>query len=218
MTQGMGAPVNEAVGWHGKLPVAGDFVTRRLHSGFVDAWDDWLSSGLAALRERDPAHWLQHYLASPAWRFVLTPGFMPSPLHALAWAGVMIPSVDRVGRYYPLTLAVRLSAIPAAPQAQAALWSWLHQLEDLAVDAMQDDWSIEELDAQLLRLGQPQASAFSHSPLDGSGPWASFFAACLTPSAATGGGRCVCFSGAGLQDTRLLLAQGRDASATGLWT
>lgn len=210
------ALASETAGWHGKLPVAGDFVTRRLHSGFVDAWDAWLSSGLAALRERDAAHWLAHYLASPAWRFVTTAQFLPGPLAAQAWCGVLIPSVDRVGRYYPLTLAARLEQLPAAQAQQAGLWSWLHQLEDAAVDAMQDDWSIEQLDAELLRLGPPQPGAQAPGHAQAAGPWTPFFSACLQPVTA-GAGRCVWYSGSGLEPTRLLVSPGLDDSVCGLW-
>jgi type VI secretion system ImpM family protein len=217
MSQVASALTTEVVGWHGKLPVAGDFVTRRLHSAFVDAWDDWLSTGLAGLRERDAEHWLERYLASPAWRFVITQQFMPSPLNTLAWAGVIVPSVDRVGRYYPLTLAAPLSDIPVGHREQAGLWSWLHRLEDVAVDAMQDDWSIEQLDAESLRLGQPQAADPPQGRLDENGPWATFFHACLTPRPGLGDGRCVWYSGAGLQSTRLMVAQSRDNSVMGLW-
>jgi type VI secretion system ImpM family protein len=218
MTQAEFALASDVVGWHGKLPVAGDFVTRRLHSVFVDAWDEWLSNGLAGLRERDADHWLGRYLASPPWRFVITQEFMPSPLNAATWAGVLVPSVDRVGRYYPLTLVTRLNGIPAGHLEQAGLWSWLHKLEDLAVDAMLDEWSIDQLDAESLRLGQPVAADSVQGQLDDSGPWASFFSACLEPLPAVGGGRCVWFSGAVLQSTKLWIANGRDDSVQGLWT
>ena len=53
--------------------------------------------------------WLDGYLASPSWRFLLMPGVMDGQ----PWAGVLMPSVDRVGRYYPLTIARPLPALPA---------------------------------------------------------------------------------------------------------
>lgn len=209
---------SEAVGWHGKLPVAGDFLTRRLPAGFVDAWDGWLSAGLAALRQRDAQHWLEPYLASPAWRFAVTPGFLPGALGDMAWAGVMIPSVDRVGRYYPLTLAIRLSGPVQEPLAQAGLWSWLHRLEDLAVDAMQDDWAVEQLEAELLRLGPPQTASEAAGLPGGTHAWTSFFAAGLAAPSAQGAGCCVWYSGAGLEATRLLVSQALDDSVMGLWS
>ena len=39
-------------GWYGKLPAAGDFLTRRLPGSFVQTWDHWLQHGLAQGRDR----------------------------------------------------------------------------------------------------------------------------------------------------------------------
>ncbi len=142
-----------AAGWHGKLPTLGDFATRRLGPDFVEPWDAWLSEGIAALRRRDD--WLQAYLASPSWRFILMPGVMPGPLGEQGWAGVLMPSVDRVGRYYPLTLAHPMGTWPTTGDALDAIWRWLLQLDEAAADALQDDWDIDTLEAELQRLGPP---------------------------------------------------------------
>ena len=40
----------EPPGLYGKLPARGDFVTRRLDRGFVEAWDDWLQQAILASR------------------------------------------------------------------------------------------------------------------------------------------------------------------------
>ncbi|MGL6109236.1 MAG: type VI secretion system-associated protein TagF [Rubrivivax sp.] len=144
----------EVTGWYGKLPSLGDFASRRLGPGFIEAWDEWLAAGLADWRVREPAAWLDHYLAGPSWRFVLMPGVLPGERHA--WAGVLMPSVDNVGRYFPLTLAQPLPHLPVtAPQARALL-DWLQRLDDLAVDSLHDDWSVEQLEGALQRLGSWQ--------------------------------------------------------------
>ena len=143
-------------GWHGKLPALGDFVSRRLGPEFIEPWDAWLSSGLHALRSAAPATWLQAYLASPSWRFLLQPGALPaegtsSGVSSQAWAGVLMPSVDRVGRYFPLTLVQPLRAAPVnGPQLQA-LWRGLALWDELARDALHDDWTAEQLEAALHR-------------------------------------------------------------------
>ena len=143
-------------GWHGKLPSLGDFATRRLDADFIDAWDDWLSEGLARLRlEPD---WPATYLSSPSWRFLLMPGVLPGALGARAWAGVLMPSVDRVGRYYPLTIAQALDALPTDAAGVEALWTWLLKLDEAAADALHEDWSIDTLEAELARLIAPQAA------------------------------------------------------------
>jgi len=97
------APAAQPPGWHGKLPSLGDFASRRLDASFIEPWDGWLAAGLLALREARPEGWLEDYLGSPSWRFLLMPGVLPGDAGKQAWAGVLMPSVDRVGRYFPLT-------------------------------------------------------------------------------------------------------------------
>lgn len=142
-----------AAGWHGKLPTLGDFAGRRLDPAFVQRWDAWLSAALAQLQQRPG--WLDGYLASPSWRFLLLPGVVGET----AWAGVLMPSVDRVGRYYPLTLAHPLEGLPADGDGLDALWGWLLRLDEAAADALHEDWSIDTLEAELERIGLPAFAA-----------------------------------------------------------
>ncbi|HEX7686978.1 MAG TPA: type VI secretion system-associated protein TagF, partial [Burkholderiaceae bacterium] len=88
-------------GFYGKLPSEGDFVSRRLPWEFTSAWDDWLQQGMQASRGALGERWLELYLSAPVWRFQLAPGVCGP----LAWRGLFFASVDRVGRYFPLTLA-----------------------------------------------------------------------------------------------------------------
>lgn len=148
-------------GWYGKLPTLGDFASRRLEDDFITPWDAWLAEGIAALQAQAGEAWLDHYLASPVWRFVLMPGAL-SPDTAMA--GVLMPSVDRVGRYFPLTLAAPFRAMPATGPETEALLTWLHQLDDTAADALHDDWTVAQLEAELERLPQPQPASPLASP------------------------------------------------------
>ena len=92
------------VGFYGKLPSHGDFLRRRVSDAFVDAWDVWLRECLAASRTALGARWLDVYLTSPAWRFVCAAGACgPAPV-----IGIAAPSVDQVGRYFPLTVVAEL--------------------------------------------------------------------------------------------------------------
>ena len=88
----MGGP--NIPGFYGKVPVLGDFVTQRLPASFVKNWDTWLQNGLSASREELGDNWLDIYLTSPIWRFAMREG----ACGATAWAGILMPSVDRVGR------------------------------------------------------------------------------------------------------------------------
>lgn len=90
--------------WFGKLPGMGDFAQRRMDERFMAVWDGWLQRGLLQLRS---AHedWLVHYLKGPVCFFALGAGVAG----ALPWLGVLVPSVDSVGRYFPLTLVAKLA-------------------------------------------------------------------------------------------------------------
>jgi type VI secretion system protein ImpM len=155
-------------GWHGKLPSLGDFASRRLEPSFIDPWDGWLAAGLLRLREADPAGWLNSYLDSPSWRFLLMPGVLPGEAGQQAWAGVLMPSVDRVGRYFPLTLVQPLGELPASTQQMQSLWHWLGRLDELAGDALQEDWNIDQLERELARMVGPGLEALDGAT--GSGP------------------------------------------------
>lgn len=144
-----------APGWHGKLPVLGDFASRRLDQEFLEVWDGWLAAGMLALRESMEDGWLDAYLASPIWRFLLMPGVLGGEAGKQAWAGVLMPSVDRVGRYFPFTIAQPLGAGPLSMEQMPALWQWLGRLDDLAADAMYSDWSIDRLESELSSVGGP---------------------------------------------------------------
>ena len=147
-------------GWYGKLPWLGDFASRRLEASFIDPWDAWLASGLLALREAAPDSWLDAYLSSPSWRFLLMPGVLPGAAGASGWAGVLMPSVDRVGRYFPLTVVLPLGPREPAHSGQmGALWGWLARLDELARDALHDDWSADRLEEELARMALPDLGA-----------------------------------------------------------
>jgi len=134
-------------GWYGKLPALGDFASRRLEPGWIAGWDGWLAEGLGSMREVRGEAWLAGYLASPPWRFVLSPGVLAESEGT--WAGVLMASVDRVGRYFPLTIAAPLDSLPNSSAALDTLLSWLHGIEDAAADALNDDWDIDRLETEL---------------------------------------------------------------------
>ena len=165
--------MSEAVhppGWHGKLPSLGDFASRRLEAPFLEAWDGWLAAGLLALRERDPGGWLDAYLASPSWRFLLMPGVLPGAAGAQAYAGVLMPSVDRVGRYFPFTIVQPLGDAPVSTQQMRGLWFWLGRLDELAAEALHDDWDVDRLESELARMAGPDLAPLA--PVAGTGPLA----------------------------------------------
>jgi len=123
------------VGFYGKLPSHGDFLRRRVSDAFIAAWDAWLQECLAATRATLGDAWLEIYLTSPAWRLACAPGVLgPKPL-----VGVMVPSVDRVGRYFHLALVAELpngtDPVTAATKATA----FFDAAEQLAIETLEAD-------------------------------------------------------------------------------
>ncbi|MGO4126467.1 type VI secretion system-associated protein TagF [Inquilinus sp. YAF38] len=149
MSAGLLIPAAESPGIFGKLPWLGDFVTRRLPHSFVEPWDDWLQRGMAATREALGDGWLDSFLTAPVWRFLL-----PAGSAGPAMAGVLMPSVDRVGRYFPLTLASPLEADPG-PEAPLLAAGWFDALERTALAALDDTTAPEAWEAAVENLGPP---------------------------------------------------------------
>jgi type VI secretion system protein ImpM len=149
----MASSAETAPGYHGKLLAKGDFITRRLPRGFLDPWDSWLQDVVGGSRARMGEAWLDAYLTSPIWRFALSAGLCGDG----AAAGVLMPSVDRVGRYFPLTIVAMLATgddLLAMPVAAAG---WFGKAEELVRSALADVFDFDGFDAQVAALGAPTA-------------------------------------------------------------
>lgn len=132
-------------GWYGKIPCLGDFASRRLPAEFIGVWDAWLQRSVAASRQDLGDAWLDMFLTSPIWRFLLAPGTCGEH----AWAGVLVPSVDKVGRYFPLTIALQVEPGVADMIAIFAAQAWYAALENIGLAALNIDYSPDELERAL---------------------------------------------------------------------
>jgi len=153
---------NGGVGFFGKLPTLGDFVSRRLPRQFIDPWDQWLQSSLRVSQDIHGDNWLSLFLVSPIWRFALS----PSACGENAWAGVMMPSVDRVGRYYPLTLA---QAIDVSQMTELFMPTsdWFAQLESAALSVLEERFDLDSFDRALSEIPPPVPANIQCSPFNG---------------------------------------------------
>jgi type VI secretion system protein ImpM len=143
------------LGFFGKLPARGDFVTRRLTRDFTDPWDGWLQDAVAMSAQQLGEEWLDTYLTAPIWRFLLSPGICGQ----LPMLGVMMPSVDRVGRYFPLTLAVTVADRAAPVKAMLCAAAWFDAVEQLALSALEDDADLDRIDRQAEAIAPPSPDA-----------------------------------------------------------
>ncbi len=145
------------VGLFGKLPSHGDFLQRRVPAEFLTPWDEWLQAGIAASRAALANQWEHTYLTSPVWRFALS----AKACGRAAIAGLMAPSVDRVGRCFPLTLMWRLPA-HLSPVVYAALAGpWLAPAEQLLVESLtSEEVDFEHFDEQVSLLAPSLETLF----------------------------------------------------------
>ncbi len=141
---------NELCGVFGKLPQQPDYVSQHLPAWFTTPWHAWLQSALAVSREQLADDWTDYYMTSPVWRFALTPGVCGEQ----AVMGLIIPSVDEVGRCYPLTVA-HAGAHPvwaARMHGQA----WYDAAEGVLLSALADGMSYLAFMERLETLEAPQ--------------------------------------------------------------
>jgi type VI secretion system protein ImpM len=134
-------------GFTGKLPARGDFVSRGLPRSFADPWDEWLGRVMTGSREILGEAWLPAWLEAPIWRFALPAGHCGPD----AVAGVILPSIDRAGRHWPLTLAAVLPGHRGAPVPDEA---WLQALEAAGLEAVTEDAGPDRV-AELLEAASP---------------------------------------------------------------
>jgi type VI secretion system protein ImpM len=135
-----------SVGFFGKLPCNGDFLERRVPQAFLEVWDPWLQLCVHTSRQVLQESWLPSYLTSPLWRFVLSEAVCGSG----AYAGVLAPSVDRVGRYFPLTVVTQIDVAACPLQFATQHTSWFDGLESLIITALEDsNLSLEWFDTQV---------------------------------------------------------------------
>jgi len=135
-------------GFYGKLPMRGDFVTRALPPGFVTPWDEWLQRCLSFAQAELGEGWLDLYLNCPIWRFAIGAGAC-GPDAAI---GVMIPSVDAVGRYFPLIVASLAPATCLPLRAAADQADWFDAAEAAILWALDDDAAFEQFETGIAAL------------------------------------------------------------------
>ncbi|MCB1937489.1 MAG: type VI secretion system-associated protein TagF [Nitrosomonas sp.] len=134
-------------GWYGKMPAMGDFSSRRLPAEFIQFWDTWLQNSIISSRAQLGDGWLNVYLNCPIWRFIL----MPQLYNQGIWTGILMPSVDKVGRYFPLTIAIQLETSPGILTTIINAQNWFNDIEQLALRSLNADFLPENLDHNLLK-------------------------------------------------------------------
>jgi type VI secretion system protein ImpM len=148
-------------GLFGKLPAKRDFIAVSAPRSLLDVWEPWMQSGLSASRELLKGNWQQAYLSAPIWRF-----WLGAEICGATVMGALMPSLDGVGRYYPLTVfAVADQEAPIPPPDIDSQDGWFAGTEQLLLSTLDRDVSYDTITAELDRLAPPACQA-SHSASD----------------------------------------------------
>ena len=134
-------------GFYGKIPAAGDFVSRGLPGDFIRAWD------------RFAASWLVPPIVDGTWHDDIVLRFASGGFGAAAMAGIVMPSRDRAGRRFPLTVAA--ASDRAAEELAGDAPDWFDGLEKLACAATREGATADELAAALAGLPAPRGNGRS---------------------------------------------------------
>ncbi len=132
-----------APGFYGKLPLSGDFVSRGEDAEFVRFFDPWLARHIAP-RIHEAALWPNYGL-----RFMLAPGLAG----AAGQAGVILPSHDRSGRWFPLVCNAPVSEVSRA-WAEASD-DWFAELAMRCEAAATGEKWADELEVDMMMMTPP---------------------------------------------------------------
>jgi type VI secretion system protein ImpM len=136
-------------GWYGKIAALGDFASRRLSSEWISTCDAWLSTVISDARADLGSRWLDVYLSAPLLRFAWTPGVVDERW----WFGLLMPSCDSVGRYFPLIVALPDGGPPATLAEATVLERWYADIGRVALATLDDGAdSVDGLERSLVEV------------------------------------------------------------------
>lgn len=141
----MNSETKDQPGWYGKLSSLGDFAQRRLPPEWVQACDAWLSQCIATSAQQLGARWLETYLSAPLWRFAWSPGVIDRDW----WFGVLMPSCDNVGRYFPLVVAQRRERPPVDRIGFDHLELWWQHVAQAAMHTLGEPSTVDSFETTL---------------------------------------------------------------------
>jgi type VI secretion system protein ImpM len=125
-------------GTFGKLPQKRDFIALNLPRAVLEPFETWLQQAVAASRNELGNAWQDAYLVSPIWRFWIGADILSVPC-----AGALMPSVDSVGRFFPL--AIMYLAEPGrqiVPPPFDALDIWYFTIEERLLSVLDPEAGI----------------------------------------------------------------------------
>src|SRR4051794_10380378 len=142
-------------GLYGKVPSKRDFIAIATPREFLSVWEPWMQGGLSASRHSLGEDWQQAFLTAPIWRF-----WLGADLCGQTVLGAFMPSLDGIGRYFPLTLIACGEAESAIPPPEFdAQDGWFQVAEDYLLSTLEKDATFETVTAGLEGLVLPSNDA-----------------------------------------------------------
>ena len=143
-------------GLFGKLPAKRDFVAVNAQRQFLEVWERWLQAGVATSRQLLGPQWSEVYNRAPIWRFWLGADFCSE-----AVIGAFAPSVDGVGRSFPLTVFIGEGQDSLAPPELNANDHWCEAAEAILLEALEPEASLETIARKVAAMPAPSLQSRS---------------------------------------------------------
>ncbi|MGI8398989.1 type VI secretion system-associated protein TagF [Agrobacterium deltaense] len=154
------ATESDRIGFFGKVPSHGDFISDGLERELIGTFDDWMRSGLHACADLFSGRWPEIFTASPPIRFIIESGIWGN----CAYAGVLVPSADRVGRKYPLAIIAQLNSFRKHPRTLYLDDTWFMAAEALVETSMTGDFDMSRFNTSVKKLRLPKPREEDDAP------------------------------------------------------
>jgi type VI secretion system protein ImpM len=145
----------------GKLGAKRDFIALATPRRFLEMWEPWIQACMSASRHQLGAEWQNAFLTAPVWRF-----WLGADISGATVVGAIMPSVDGIGRYYPLTLLAitdPLNSIP--PPDLNAQDQWFSAAEEFLLSTLDQAKSFADISEALEAMPMPLMEAnIANSP------------------------------------------------------
>lgn len=142
-------------GLYGKVPSKRDFIAIETPRGFLNLWEPWMQGGLSASRQSLGEHWREAFLTAPIWRF-----WLGADLCGTSILGAFMPSLDAIGRYFPLTLIAQAGPGRSIPPPELdAQDGWFEIAEHYLLSILDQSATFETVTTGLETLVRPSDDA-----------------------------------------------------------
>jgi type VI secretion system protein ImpM len=139
-----------SAGLFGKLPAKRDFIGMNASRRFLEVWEPWLQAGVAMSKQMLGDGWVETYNRAPIWRYWLGADFCGE-----AMIGAFMPSVDGVGRSFPLAIFVGEGDASLPPPELEPNEAWFEAAEAALLEALEPGATLEFVAEKVAALPAP---------------------------------------------------------------